>query len=172
MFLRTERFPKGTLIFKEGDTPEVPCMYDILTGRVGIYLNYGTPEQKLLTILELDSYFGEMSLLDHAPRSATAVALDDCILHIITEENLQQYFHERPSVVRQMVRHISSRLRKLTEQYMDICHTIAEREVYGDAKPENNELNQRIEQYASLWNEHPDGTHETFLYDSWEHLLH
>lgn len=176
--LRTETFPKGTLIFKEGSAPEVPCMYDVLTGRVGIYLNYGTPEQKQLTTIEIDSYFGEMSLLENAPRSATAVALTDCILHVITEKDLQQYLQERPNVVKQMLQQMTSRLRGLTDQYMDICHTIAEREAYGVEQPKDDDLNKKVDHYAQLWNAYLAETHESSLYaqqygwdSTWNQLL-
>ena len=177
--LRTETFPKGTLIFKEGSEPPVPCMYDILVGRVGIYLNYGTPAQELLTTLEMDAYFGEMSLLENAPRSATAVALTDCILHVITEKNLQQYLQERPNTVRLMLRQMTGRLRSLTDQYMEICRTIAEREPYGAEQPKDDSLNKKIEKYADFWNTCMVDTNESSLYaqqygwdSTWNQMLH
>ena len=41
--METKTFKKGEVIFKQGDLSD--CMYDILWGEVGIYANYGTPEE-------------------------------------------------------------------------------------------------------------------------------
>jgi len=65
-------YKKGEIIFKQGDPAD--CMYDIRWGSVGIYLNYGTSDEKMLAQLRGDDIFGEMGLVDEAPRSATAVA--------------------------------------------------------------------------------------------------
>ena len=69
-----QTYKKGQVIFKEGDKAD--CMYDIRWGSVGIYANYGTKEEKLLTKLSTEEFFGEMGLIDDQPRSATAVALE------------------------------------------------------------------------------------------------
>ena len=76
----------GQVIFREGDPGD--SMFEVYTGKVGVYANYGTADEKLLTDYFPGKYFGEMGLLDHAPRSATAVALEDnTCLGEITEEN-------------------------------------------------------------------------------------
>ena len=71
--METKTFKKGEIIFKQGDLSD--CMYDILWGQVGIYADYGTPEEKLLTTLETERFFGEMGMIEGRLRSATAVAL-------------------------------------------------------------------------------------------------
>ena len=53
--METKTFKKGEIIFKQGDLSD--CMYDILWGQVGIYADYGTPEEKLLTTLETERFF-------------------------------------------------------------------------------------------------------------------
>ena len=80
-----QTYKKGQVIFKEGDKAE--CMYDIRWGSVGIYANYGTKEEKLLTKLSTEEFFGEMGLIDDQPRSATAVALEkDTRVEVINKE--------------------------------------------------------------------------------------
>lgn len=62
-----KKFAKGKVIFREGEQAAIPCMYDILTGVVGIYVNYGKPNQKELVVLNPDrdvSCFGEMNLVE------------------------------------------------------------------------------------------------------------
>ncbi len=127
--LRNEKFAKGEVIFREGDQAAIPCMYDILIGAVGIYANYGKPNQKELVVLDPNrdvSFFGEMNLVEKAPRSATAVALSDCTLRVITEKDLNEYFKLRPLFVLQLMQQMSGRLRALTEDYMKACRLAAQ----------------------------------------------
>ena len=118
-----ESYSKGTIICKEGDV--VPCMYDIHWGRVGIYTDYGMPEQVELTVLAANNFFGEMGMIDDAPRSATAVALDNnTTVEVIYPEDFAELFEKNPFKVDMIMKHLSSRLRKLTAQYYDVCEEI------------------------------------------------
>ena len=118
-------FQKGALIFREGDTAD--CMYAVNSGRVGVYAAYGTAEEKLLAEYTQDGYFGEMGLLEHAPRSAAAVALeDDTCLEAVNEENFLVYFREHPEQVLRIMQQLSGNLRKASRDYADTCRRIAE----------------------------------------------
>ena len=68
-------FKKGEIIFRQGEPGN--CMYDIHWGRVGVYAEYGTANEKKLAELYPGDFFGEMGLLEQSPRSATVVALED-----------------------------------------------------------------------------------------------
>lgn len=118
-------YPKGTVICREGDQME--CMYDIHWGRVGIYSNFGTPQQVELTILSANNFFGEMGMVTGEPRSATAVALDDnTTIELIYPEDFYELFEKNPIKFDMILRHLSSRLRTLTKQYLEACDKIAE----------------------------------------------
>ncbi len=121
----TKLFAKGKVIFLEGDVGD--CMYDVYTGKVGVYADYGTDQQRLLKEYYPDNYFGEMGLLDHAPRSATAVALEDeTCLGVITEESFGEFFQKNPARVLMIMQELSQNLRKRTKEYVDVCRVIAE----------------------------------------------
>ena len=123
--MQTKTFKKGEIIFREGDPGD--CMYDVYMGKVGVYSNYGTPDQKLLTEYYPDHYFGEMGLLDHAPRSATAVALEhETCLGIVTEEGFAAFFKENPARVLMVMQQMSNNLRRRTNEYTDVCRKIKE----------------------------------------------
>ena len=117
---KVECWPAGTVIFREGDPAN--CMYDIHFGSVGIYAAYGTPDEKLMTELGVDQFFGEMGLVAGEPRSATAVVLsDNTTLEIIDMEELKALMEKNPPEVWAIVSHLSGRLRKLTRNFMDAC---------------------------------------------------
>ena len=121
----TKLFAKGKVIFLEGDVGD--CMYDVYTGKVGVYADYGTDQQRLLKEYYPDNYFGEMGLLDHAPRSATAVALEDeTCLGVITEESFGEFFQKNPARVLMIMQELSQNLRKRTKEYVDVCRVIVE----------------------------------------------
>ena len=122
---RVNTFPSGTVLFREGD--EANCMFDIHWGKVGIYTGYGTAEQHLLTDLYQNRFFGEMGMIDKEPRSATAVVLeDDTVLETIYPEDLEELFRENPPKVEMILRNLSFRLRRLTDDYISTCRKLAE----------------------------------------------
>ena len=66
-------FNKDQVIFRENDFATV--MYDIVSGKVGIFTGYQTDQEKKIAELEAGTFFGEMGMIEFYPRSATAVAL-------------------------------------------------------------------------------------------------
>lgn len=94
-----ERFAKtysaGQIIFFEyepGDT-----FYLIQTGRVKIVKIFGNIE-KTIDILKPGEFFGEMALLENAPRSASIIALDNCKLLEFNRNNFQMLMTGNPQM--------------------------------------------------------------------------
>lgn len=113
-------YNKGDIIFEKGDYE--PFMYDIYSGKVGIYSDFGTPDQKLLAELGESDFLGEMALIEDAPRSATAVALEpNTRLKTVDAETFDDYFRERPAKVLMLMQQMSARLRQVSKDYMEIC---------------------------------------------------
>ena len=117
-------FNAGDVIFRAGD--QADCMYDIYDGSVGIYSDYQTEGEKLLTKLYRDDVFGEMGILDDMPRSATAVCLTDCSILVVKPENFQGFFQNKPIKVLQILQQMCMRLRDLTKTYLQVCKTLEE----------------------------------------------
>ena len=150
--MELKKYKKGEVIFRQGDAGD--SMFDIHWGRIGVYSNYGTKQEKLLTVLESGDFLGEMGMIDHAPRSATAVAMENgTSVSEITEEGLGELFRESPAKVLMIMQQLSARLRKLTNDYMDACQTAS-----GIVKVEEHEamdeetlaeIRDRVEHYAS-----------------------
>ena len=140
-------YPKGTVIFKEGERGD--CLYDIHAGSVGIYAGYKTPQEVKLTQLYTNSFFGEMGMISQEPRSATAVALEDATVEIISKKDLNELFEKNPRKVSMILEHLSGRLRRLTEDYMSACSLI-----YGYSQklngnqPLSEELSEKIRTFS------------------------
>ena len=124
--LSVEEYAPGTVIFREGEPGR--CMYAIHWGTVGIFTGYGTPEEKKLTELTTNQFFGEMGMIQGEPRSATAVVLNDkATLEMIGSDDLAKLFQENPLKVEMILKHLSYRLRRLTQSYTDVCAKLAEK---------------------------------------------
>lgn len=118
------KFKKGQIIFREGDAGD--CMYYIGFGRVGIYTDYGTEQEVLLSELYDNDFFGEMGIIEKLPRSATAVVMENgTVLTRITEEGLEDLFKEKPDFILFIMQHLSARLRRLTRDYVKACGTLS-----------------------------------------------
>ena len=121
--MNIKSFGKGAVIFRQGDAGD--CMYDIQSGRVGIFDHYGEPDEKKIAELYADQIFGEMGLLDHAPRSATAVALtNETVVSVISEEEFYEYFEKAPAKVLVLMQQMCNRLRRTSKDYLEACRTV------------------------------------------------
>lgn len=146
----TKIYQKGELIFKQGEPSD--CMYDVLWGEVGIYADYGTPEEKLLTTLETGRFFGEIGMIEGGFRSATAVALtNDVGVKIITPETFKTYFKENPSKVLVVMQNMSYRIRELTRQYLTACQTVAESVETEKTSEEKNGLLEKLKKFSDVY---------------------
>jgi CRP-like cAMP-binding protein len=97
-------FNAGETIFNEGDPATE--LYVIQKGRVGIQTG-----NRLLDTLEANSIFGEMALVDSAPRSATAVAVTDVTLVPISEKQFLFLISQMPYFALNVMRVSARRLR-------------------------------------------------------------
>ena len=152
----TKAFDRGAVIFREGDPGD--CMYELENGGIGIYHDYGGPNEKQIAALYNSSdikVFGEMGLLEHAPRSATAVVLEkDTILTRVSEADFNAYFEKNPVKVLDLMQQMCSRLRRTTQDYIDATHTVydtVETEKKGDVKSKSllDKLNELCEFYSN-----------------------
>ena len=80
-----KRFKKGEIICRPKEM--VMSMYNILYGSVGIYFDYGTPEQVDVVTLREGDFFNVISFLESRQRNTTAVALENTIVSEITYDN-------------------------------------------------------------------------------------
>ena len=75
LLLKERRYHKGATIFHQGDPGG--CLYLVISGRVRIFLNSADGREATVRFYGSNSAFGEFSVLDGEPRSASAAAVDD-----------------------------------------------------------------------------------------------
>ncbi len=100
-------FPRGTVLFKEGDTGSE--MYLINSGEVRLSRN--TKQGKvILGTLGFGEFFGEMSVITNEPRTITAEALTDCRLNVISKDVLETLVTGNPLVALSILKKLMFRL--------------------------------------------------------------
>jgi CRP/FNR family transcriptional regulator, cyclic AMP receptor protein len=96
--------PAGEVIFEAGT--EGHEMFGVVEGEVELTMPNGVS-----TRVGPDGTFGEMALVDHSPRSATAVAVSDTKLAVINDKMFLFLVHETPMFALQVMGSLAERLR-------------------------------------------------------------
>jgi len=96
-------YDAGSIICLEGEFE--PIFYIIKTGQVAFTKKMVDGDQ-LLGIKAQGEFFGELAVLDHAPRAATVHAISDCEMIEIHEDVLEDILDKSPSVARTIMRGI------------------------------------------------------------------
>ena len=109
-----EKVPAGTIIFRENDPGD--AMYIITSGRVAILKRVMEKVDKTLGILEAGEYFGEMSLLLKADRTATARAIEDTEIVKLTRDTFRELLQEHFEVGINLLIQLAHRLEKANEE--------------------------------------------------------
>jgi CRP/FNR family cyclic AMP-dependent transcriptional regulator len=109
-----KRFPKESIIVQEDD--EGDSLMIILSGRVKVVLNSEEGKEIILSILRDGDFFGEMSLLDGEPRSATVIAMEDSTLMIIQRNDFLYQIEKYPSIAKAILAEMSRRMRRADER--------------------------------------------------------
>ena len=102
-------FQTGQVIFSEGDLGTE--MFIVLEGQVQIVKKLGG-EAQLLSTLEKGDFFGEMGVLEGAPRSADAIAATDVKLLPINGSRFDEMIRKTPEIAVRIIRKYAKRLRE------------------------------------------------------------
>ena len=125
------RVKEKALIFETGDRGDE--LYIVCSGKVELFIRNVAGEKIVLTVAEKGDLFGELSMLDSRPRTATAVALEDSELILLNRDNLLLFFQKKPDAALDMIAAMGAMIRKAD----DILRTRVSRNV-------NRELEERL----------------------------
>ncbi len=110
-------FPAGTVIFSAGDVGD--GFYVVESGRVLISAVVDQNEPRVLATIGPGDFFGEMAVIDDAPRSATALADTETRTVFLSRDRLLELLTNRPQVALNIIREFSLRMRALNQKYLD-----------------------------------------------------
>lgn len=107
------KFSSGDRIVTEGDSGDE--MFIILQGKVAV-------EVGDITVGEMNSgdFFGEMSLIDNAPRSATVTASETTLVFAINDKNFERIIAWEPVIAIRIMKSLSKRVRELNQEIKNI----------------------------------------------------
>ena len=107
-------FPKNKTIVEEGMPGDY--MYVVREGRVKVTKLSGDGREKILEMLGAGSFFGELSLLDGAPRSASVKALTDTRILALSRSDFLGLLHRSPDLAMAVIQELTARLRQMDDQ--------------------------------------------------------
>ena len=114
---------QGSRLFETGDRGDE--LYIVRSGKVEIFIRNVAGEKIVLTVAEKGDLFGELSMLDSLPRTATAVALEDTELIVLNRDNLLFFFQKKPDAALDMIAAMGAMIRRAD----DILRTRVSRNV-------------------------------------------
>jgi hypothetical protein len=107
--MATEHFQRGQVIFREGDKSQEA--YFIVNGlvEITIYTSHGVQS---LAKIGAGEIFGEMGMIMDRPRSATATALENTTVEVISEDDFEHQIVQRPDRLHVYLATLFERIRK------------------------------------------------------------
>lgn len=121
-------FKRGSLMFIEGESSAE--MFIIRSGKIRILKQEGEGAVEL-AVLGPGSVIGELALLDHQPRSATAQVLEDTLVTVIDEDLFTRTIEKIPSWLGSLIQLVVKRLRDTMKKTSD---DIVNKSIAGVAK--------------------------------------
>lgn len=119
-FMHERTYLPGEVVFDQGE--EGQALYFVLSGKVVIC----HPGQVAQPIAEISSggFFGELGLLDTWPRSAQAMAADECTLAVLFRGDFERLMESQARIASkislQLARHLGSRLRDMVSRKQEL----------------------------------------------------
>lgn len=141
---------KDEVLFHQGDIADY--MYEIVSGQVGIFMDYDDEAQKEIGILSEGDFVGELELIDSSTRIASAVAMDnDVVVKRLTIDDFNDYVKQNPAKIVLIIQQLCSRVRRLDRLYLEACSTIDEYRVAEERNlPASPSLLARLRNFSAV----------------------
>jgi CRP/FNR family cyclic AMP-dependent transcriptional regulator len=121
-------YPKNSTVIAAGDPAD--ALYIVISGRLKVMMGDKEGREIILAFLTQGEVFGEMGLIDQAPRSATVVAVESCELLAITRADFTKCLQKNFDLTMNVIRGLVKRLREADKKIgslalMDVCGRVA-----------------------------------------------
>jgi len=125
--VQTRQVDKKNIIVHENDPGD--SLFIVLEGMVKISSYTADGKEVVLALLGKGAFFGEMSLLDRQPRSATVTTMEASRLAQISRRDLDPLLLEQPQITLKLLTEVVARLRKTSRvleriSSMDVPHRL------------------------------------------------
>lgn len=137
-------YSRGETVFLEGEQGD--SLYIVIEGKVKIGRRAADGRENMLSVMGPSDMFGELSLFDPGPRTATATVVTDARLASLAQTALRPWIADRPEIAEQLLRVLARRLRRTNDALADLIFTdvpgrvakqlLALSERFGSSEPE------------------------------------
>lgn len=118
-------YARGRTIVSEGEPSQ--SLYILLSGRAKVQRSDAEGKEVILAVLSAGDWFGEMSMIDEAARSASVITLESCDFMAIEKSSFREMLTQNPEVSMAVMRGLVARLREADRK----IETLALLDVYG-----------------------------------------
>jgi CRP/FNR family cyclic AMP-dependent transcriptional regulator len=123
-----KKLEKDNTVFHAGDPAD--AVFVVASGRVKVVITSSDGKEFILTVLGAGQVFGEMALLESAPRSASVVTLSAVEVLVINRADFQRLLESSPRISLRLMAILSRRLRRANSKmeslaYMDVAGRLA-----------------------------------------------
>ncbi|MCR5107680.1 MAG: cyclic nucleotide-binding domain-containing protein [Lachnospiraceae bacterium] len=142
-------FKKGDIICKENEYEL--WFYEILSGSMTIYKNYGLSDQYELGKAD-SGYIGEMGFLNSMSRIGTVVADEDTTLAKIDNDTFKDYFISHPEKIYSIIQCLLTRLNEINDNFLEVSDTIRDCVgLYEMNSPISSALSSAMEKFSNVF---------------------
>src|SRR6185436_1351559 len=120
-----KHYPKNAVVLTEGEMGD--SLYMIRSGKVKVFIGDQEGREMILKILGPGDFFGEMSMIDKQPRSASVTTLEASVFLVLSHSAFEKCVEKVPRVANMVMRVLATRVREADRK----IGTLAMMDVYG-----------------------------------------
>ncbi len=126
--LSRKPYPRNSTVVAAGDPAD--ALYIVISGRLKVVMSDNERREAILAILNRGDFFGEIGLIDQAPRSASVVTLESCELLTMTRTDFMKGLQKNFNLAMNVIGGLVKRLREADQKIgslalMDVCGRVA-----------------------------------------------
>ena len=134
-------YPKNAVVLTEGEMGD--SLYMIQSGKVKVFIGDEDGREIILKILGPGDFFGEMSMIDKQPRSASVTTIEASTFLVLTHTMFEKCVEDAPRIGNMVMRILAQRVREadrkigtlaLMDVYGRVASTLLELSVYNNGK--------------------------------------
>jgi CRP-like cAMP-binding protein len=110
-------FRKDSVVFAQGDAANT--VFYILKGRVKVIVISEQGKEAVVGILEPGQFFGEGCMNGHSLRIATTIAMEECLITVITKAAMLAALHDQPKFSELFMAYLLTRNSRIEEDLID-----------------------------------------------------